>query len=135
MRAVSHVLLTLESIALLFVTAFAAVFLVGGSTRVWTSVWTGQQYSDALVWTALLSGLVAAWWLLLAYFYKGHAGARGAPAVVWVCAGLVALLAICDATFNEGPGFAIMFVPTFVHLAAEVWVWPPATVLRTMREG
>ena len=134
-RRISHLLLTLEAIVLVFLTVLAGVFLLGGSTRVWTAVWAEQQYSDALLWTVVLFSLVAAWWLLLAYFYRGHSGARRAPAIVWVYAGLVALLALLDAAFNEGPGPAIMFVPTFVHLSAEVWVWPPNTSLECTREG
>src|SRR5688572_22073277 len=134
MRRVSHILLTLESIALVFLTALASVFLLGGSGSVWMSVWTGQGYVDALVWTAVLASLVAAWWLLLAYFYLGHRGARSVPAVVWVYAGVIAALALCDAALSsEGPGPAILFVPTFVHLSAEVWMWPPNTSLERTR--
>src|SRR3982751_6839470 len=86
-RRISHLLLMLEAIFLVFLTVIAGVFLLGGSSRVWTTAWTHRQYSDALAWTAVLFGLVAAWWLLLAYFYQGHSGARRAPALVWVYAG------------------------------------------------
>lgn len=136
MRRVSHILLTLQAIALVFLTVIAAAFWIGGAGSVWKSVWTGQGYLDALVWTVVFLSLAAAWWLLLAYFYRGHKGARSVPAIVWVFAGLVALLALWEATLSGlGPGPAILFVPTFVHLSAEVWVWPPNASFKRTREG
>ena len=136
MRRFSHILLTLEAIALVFLSVLAGVFLLGGSDGVWMAALTGQRYFDALMWSAVFLSLVAAWWLLLAYFYRGHRGARRVHAAVWVFAGFVALLAVWEATLSgEGPGPAILFVPTFVHLLAEVWVWPPNTSLERTREG
>jgi hypothetical protein len=136
LRRVSHFLLTLEAIVLVFLTVIAGVFLLGGSGRVWMSAWTDQRYFDALMWMGIFLSLVAAWWLLLAYFYRGHRGARRVPAAVWIFAGLIALVALWEAALSgEGPGPAILFVPTFVHLSAEVWVWPPNTSLERTREG
>ena len=134
MRSVSHILLTLEAIVLVFLTVLAALVLVGGSGLVWMSAWNDHQYLDALMWTIMFLSLVAAWWLLLAYFYQGHRGARRVPAAIWVFAGIIALLALWGAAVS-GPSPAILFVPTFVHLAAEVWVWPPNTSLERTREG
>jgi hypothetical protein len=135
MRRLSHFLLTVEAIALVFLTVIACAFLLGGSTYVWTRAWVGHGYVDALTWTAILLALVAAWWLLLAYFYQGHRGAQQVPAAVWIFAGVVALLALWEATMSgTGPGPAILFVPTFVHLSAEVWLWPPNTSLERTRE-
>ena len=134
MRSVSHVLLTLEAIVLVFLTVIAGSVLLGGSGLVWVSAWKDQRYFDALMWTIMFLSLVAAWWLLLAYFYQGHRGARRVPAAIWVFAGIIALLALWDAVVS-GPSPAILFVPTFVHLSAEVWVWPPNTSLERTREG
>jgi hypothetical protein len=134
LRSVSHVLLTLEAIVLVFLTVIAGLVLLGGSGIVWMSVWNDQRYSDAFMWVIMLLSLVAAWWLLLAYFYLGHKGARRVPAAIWVFAGIIALLALWDAVVS-GPGPAILFVPTLVHLSAEVWVWPPNNSLERTREG
>jgi hypothetical protein len=126
MRRVSHLLLILEAIALVVLTVVAGAFLLGGSGSVWMSALSGEGYIDAAIWTIVLLSLVAAWWLLLAYFYGGHRAAQGVPGVIWVFAGLVALLALSEAALSdEGSGPAILFVPTFLHLSAEVWVWPP----------
>jgi hypothetical protein len=135
MRRISHILLTFEAILLAFLTVIASAFMLGGSTVVWTTAWNDRHYTDVLLWTGVLFSLVAAWWLLLAYFYRGHAGARRVPGVVWAYSGLVALLALWDAASSEVPSPAIMFVPTFVHLSAEVWVWPPNTSFERTREG
>jgi hypothetical protein len=135
MRRVSHLLLTLEAIALVVLTVIAGAFLLAGSGSVWMSALTGEGYVDALVWTIALLSLAAAWWLLLAYFYGGHKAAQGVPVVIWVFAGLVALLALSEpALSGEGFGFAILFVPTFLHLSAEVWVWPPDTAFERTPE-
>jgi len=134
MRRLSHVLLTLEAIFLVFLTVLAGVFLLGGSFSVWVTAWNDQRYFDALAWTAILLSLVSAWWLLLAYFYAGHWGARRVPAAVWVFAGLIALLALSDAVLTGAPSPAILFVPTLVHLSMEVWVWPPNNSLERTRE-
>jgi hypothetical protein len=64
MRRLSHFLLTMEAIALIFLTVIASAFLLGGSAHVWTTAWAGQGYVDALTWTAMLLSLVAAWWQL-----------------------------------------------------------------------
>ena len=94
MRRISHILLTLEAIVLLFLTVIACVILLGSSTLVWASAWNDRHSNDVLVWTGALFSLVAAWWLLLAYIYLGHSGARRVPVIIWVYAGLVALLAL-----------------------------------------
>src|SRR5690349_13808007 len=133
MRRISHILLMLEAIFLVFLTVIAGAMLLGGSTLVWTAAWTERHYIDALVWTGALLGLVAAWWLLLAYFYRGHSGAQGVPTVVWAYAGLMALLALWGVASKEAPSPAIMFVPTFIHLSAEVWVWPPNPLFERTR--
>jgi hypothetical protein len=127
-RSLSHFLLLLEAIALLLLTVFGGVFLLGGAASVWEAAWNGQGHSDALTWIAILGALVAAWWLLLAYFYRGHRGARRVPIVVWIYAAIAGLVAIWEAAASPLlPGPAILFVPTFIHLSAEVWLWPPAT--------
>ena len=135
MRRLSHILLTLEAIVLLFLTVIACVFLLGGSTLVWASAWNDGRFTDMLVWTGALFSLLAAWWLLLAYFYLGHSGARKVPVLVWVYAGLVALLALWDGASSGAPHPAVMFAATFVHLSVEVWVWPPNTSFERTREG
>jgi hypothetical protein len=135
MRRLSHLLLTLEAIALVVLTVIAGAFLLAGSGSVWMSALTGEGYVDALVWTIALLSLAAAWWLLLAYFYGGHKAAQRVPVVIWVFAGLVALLALSEpALSGEGFGFTILFVPTFLHLSAEVWVWPPDTAFERTPE-
>src|SRR5688500_11478468 len=130
MRRLSHFLLTMEAIALIFLTVIASPFLLGGSAHVWTTAWAGQGYVDALTWSAMLLSLMAAWWLWLAYFYQRHRGSRQVPPAVWLFAGLVALLALWEATVSgTGSCPAVLFVPTFLHLSAEVWLWPPNTSL------
>lgn len=126
MRRFSHILLTLEAIALVLLTVLACVFLLGGSVHVWATALAGRGYVDALTWSAMLLSLSAAWWLLLAYFYRGHRGARQVPVAVWTFAGLIASVTLWDAAASgTGPSPAILFVATFLHLSAEVWLWPP----------
>src|SRR5687767_1590028 len=108
MRNLSHLLLTIEAIVLVFLTVLAGILLLGGSVSVWESAWADQQYFDVLAWTFILLSLLAAWWLLLAYFYRGHSGARRVPVAVWVFAGLVALLALAEAAFTGAPNPAIL---------------------------
>ena len=81
MRRISHILLILEAIILVFFTFLGGVLLLGVSGHVWTSTWAEWNFFDALTWTAML---------LMQAFAAG-----------------------------------ILFVPTFLHLSAEVWLWPP----------
>lgn len=140
MRRLSFVLLTIEAILLVFPTLLGAVLLVGTSGLAWKGVLDGSGIPDALIWIALLLSLIAAWWLLLAYFYAGPQGARRVPVSIWVFAGLVALLASLEFTVGgeHSPlqGFAVgaLFVPTFLHLVGEVWVWRPNTSPERARE-
>jgi hypothetical protein len=140
-RRLSFVLLTIEAIALVFPTFLGAVFLVGTSSLAWKGVWDGSGIFDALIWVALFLSLVAAWWLLLAYFYIGSRGARRVPVPIWVFAGLVALLASLEFTVGgensplRGLAVGFLFVPTFLHLVGEVWVWRPNTSPERTRDG
>jgi hypothetical protein len=139
-RRLSFVLLNIEAIVLVFPTVWGAVFLVGSSGLVWEGVWTGGDILGALVWVALVFSLVAAWWLLLAYFYRGSEGASRVPAPIWIVAGLVALLASfeCAVGGEESPlqvlAVGVIFVPTFLHLVGEVWVWRPNKSLERTRD-
>jgi hypothetical protein len=134
-RRLSFVLLTIEAVVLVFPTLLGVVLLVGTSSLAWKGVWDGSGLFDALIWIALLFSLVAAWWLLLAYFYTGPQGARRVPAPVWVFAGLVALLASLEFSVGgedsplQGLAVGVLFVPTFLHLVGEVWVWRSNTSL------
>jgi len=106
---------------------------------------TIETYEDALgiygalIWVALLLSLVAAWWLLLAYFYKGPKGASQVPVPVWIFAGVVALLASLEFAVGgddsplQGLAVGVLFVPTFLHLVGEVWVWRPNKSLERTR--
>ena len=141
MRRLSFVLLTIEAIALVFPTFLGAVLLVGTSSLAWKGVWGGSEIFDALMWVALLLSLVAVWWLLLAYFYTGPQGARRVPSPIWVFAGLVALLASLEFIVGSeksplrGLAVGVLFVPTFLHLVGEVWVWRANSSLERMRGG
>lgn len=129
LRQLSFILLTIEAIALVFPTFLGLLFLIGTSGLAWKGLWTGSDVLDALVWLALLCSLVAAWWLLLAYFYIGPRRARRVPAPIWIFAGLVALLASFEFALGgddsplQGLAPGVLFVPTFLHLVGEVWVW------------
>ena len=131
MRRLSFVLLSIEAIVLVFPTLLGVLFLVGTSGLAWQGAWSGAAISEALIWIVLLFALVAAWWLLLAYFYTGPDGAARVPLPIWIFAGLVAVLASLEVVAGgEGsPLFGleagVIFVPTFLHLVAEVWVWRP----------
>jgi hypothetical protein len=140
MRRLSHVLLTIEAIALVFPTFLGGVFIVGAGENIWTDLWARGQAGGALWWSIMLLALVAAWWLLLAYFYVGPQGARRVPLVVWLFAALVALLSLLEAAVGGensplyGLAPCVLFVPTFLHLVGEVWLWPRSASLERVRE-
>src|SRR4051812_14651256 len=141
MRRFSFVLLTIEAIALVFPTLLGFMLLIGTSGLAWEGALAGSGIFDALVWIAFLLSLVAAWLLLLAYFYAGPQGARRVPAPVWLFATLVALLASLEFAVGgensplQGLAVGVLFVPTFLHLVGEVWVWRPDISLERTREG
>lgn len=126
-RRVSLVLLTLEAILLFFPSAMAAAFLVAWSAPVWAAT-AGGHVLDALLWLALILALMAAWWLLLAFLYGGGRGARAVPRIVWLFAAIVALVSVWSWVLAAEDSLwkaltpAVIFVPTFLHLAAEVWL-------------
>lgn len=129
MKQLSAVLLRIEAIILVFPTFLGVMFLIGTSGLAWGS----GKIIDPLMWTLVLLALVAAWWLILTYIYAGQQAAREAPAVIWLFAALVTLLAFLEVVvgFGDSPLQAlapgIVFVPTFVHLSAEVWLRRPNT--------
>src|SRR5690348_8495970 len=94
LRTLSHVLLSLEAVALVFLTVLGGVFLLGASGEVWSGSWADWDLVGAMIWISMVLSLVCAWWLLLAYFYCGHQGARRVPAIVWVFTTLIALCAV-----------------------------------------
>jgi hypothetical protein len=140
-RRLSHVLLTIEAIILVFPTFLAAMVLFAGSFSVWADLWTHGRIFDAFAWTVMFLSLVAAWWLLLTYFYGGQQAARDVPAAVWIFAALISILSsigfVSDADSSVikafSPGF--LFVPTFIHLSLEVWIFRPDTSRELTRES
>jgi hypothetical protein len=126
-RRLSFVLLTVQAVALVFPTLLCGIFLLGGVGSVWTDALNDGNVFDLALWLMVLLALVSAWWLLLAFFYGGHEAARAVPTAVWVFAALISLSAVLAFSMETHlvalevlePG--VLFVPTFVHLSAEVW--------------
>jgi len=141
LRQFSFFLLTVETVVLVFPTCLGVVVLLAAGGLVWNALWASSEIFGALVWLALVFSLVAAWWLLLAYFYKGPQGARRVPIAVWAYAALIAILASVEVAFGgensplQGLGVGFLFVPTFLHLVGEVWVWGPNSSTRGNSQG
>lgn len=130
-RRLSFILLRIEAIILVFPSVLGGIVLLATAELMWRGLWTRGEVVEALMWMLMLLGLVAAWWLLLRYFYAGQRAARDAPVAVWIFAALIALLSLIGfASDNEDSPLkflssGMLFLPTLVHLSGEVWLMRP----------
>jgi hypothetical protein len=134
-RRLSFVLLRIEAILLVFPTVLGGTVLLGTAELMWRGLWNRGEVVEALMWALMLLGMVAEWWLLLRYFYAGQRAAREVPAAIWIFAALIALLSLIGfATESDDSPLkflsaGMLFVPTLVHLSAEVWLMRPEDAL------
>jgi uncharacterized membrane protein YciS (DUF1049 family) len=128
-RTVSRYILSAESILLAYL-SFLGLLLVGGSVIPFaTGSFTSEHFVEALVGCVILTGLVVGWRLMGTFLLKGQVAARRVPRSWWVAAGLIGLISILAFVGNlvnsdtplEPLRLGVLFLPSYLHLACEVW--------------
>ena len=127
MERLSKFVLCLEAVALVY---FTAVALFG----VYTVATRGAPIAAATAAASLLC-LFSGWRLLIAFLFGGRLTARSAWRGWWYASSFGAAAAVCAllvlaATGLSSPtggllillAYGAIFVPTFLHLSAEVWL-------------
>lgn len=141
METLSKAALGLQALALAYPAFLGVVLAVGAIAPFATGSLTADHVADAAAGAAILVGLVSGYYLLLRFFIRGRALTRTAKKW-WFAATTVAAASAVIATLYwaanistthggtyfmpVGAGFGVLgygqlFLPSFVHLAAEVW--------------
>jgi hypothetical protein len=141
MEFASKFLLWLEAVVLVCGTALAGSGLYLIVESVMAAGLTPDSALRSLTVVIALVGLISGWRLLIAFLFGDRSIARGVRRGWWYSATAVAIAAVASlmaslvvyrtetdlvANFilESGLGvlaFGVLFVPTYLHLAAEVW--------------
>jgi hypothetical protein len=120
-------LLVVEAFVLIYPTVLGVVLIIGSVAPVASGSFTVEHFADATTGIIVLLCLGAAWWLLFRFLRGGSTAARR-PKLVWgllsfvALASTVAFFATSDASNLALLRHGILYVPTFLHLSAEVWL-------------
>jgi hypothetical protein len=131
MRKASRYLLVAEATLLSVPTAFGLIFLYEYFASAVTSTSGTASLSFTAAAVLVLLGLSSFWRLLVSYLAKGAPAARRVSRAWWLIAALMAVISVlaffAGSHFRGAPwlvvGLGILFLPTYAHLTAEVWMW------------
>ena len=139
----SKLLLGLEALVLAYPTGLGLLMMAGAIAPAATGSLTFEHTIDAVAGIATVAGLLCGWWLVLTFMLRGRAAARGVSRWWWIVATFVAVLAVAISALYEASrvatthgnntfapvgstigllGYGILFVPSYLHLSAEVWL-------------
>lgn len=139
----SKVLLGLEALMLAYPTWLGFLMMLGAIAPAATGSISAEHVVDAFTGVTTISGLVVGWRLVLTFLFRGRSAARAVSKWWWVVATVVALAALTVGGLYEasrlaathgfnvfGPvgstiavlGYGVIFVPSYLHLSAEVWL-------------
>jgi hypothetical protein len=133
-KRLSRCLFTLEAVPLAYLTFLALLLIAGFVLPAVTGTWRPPYLADAMVGVTILLGLVCAWRLAISFIFFGNGAARQLSRWWWGIASAFALASVAIATHSwvMGPemtsssfgmiGYGALFVPSYIHLAAEVWL-------------
>jgi hypothetical protein len=136
LERISKFVFALEALLLAYLT-FLGLLLVGGSiVPVALGSWTREHVLEAAIGAAVLMGLVCGWRLAFAFLFGGRLKARLVAKPWWAISSAIAVgstlagvLSVAETQSNvvsASPlgilGYGVLFVPSFLHLSAEVWL-------------
>jgi hypothetical protein len=122
-RASANVL-TIEALVLVYPTFLGALMILGAILPALTGAHARGDLMNALAGLIILIGLVSGWRLLIGFLISGAAHTRRAR-YWWYAATIVAVLATLSFAFRptgEPLGYGVLFLPSYAHLCAEVWL-------------
>jgi hypothetical protein len=142
MEFASQFLLWLEAVVLVYCTASAGTGLYLLVASFGPAGITTAPLIRGITIVMALAGLISGWRLLIAFLFGNRLTARGVWRGWWYAASTAASAAVAslialviaywsatdvsaDLIFGSGLGFlavGIVFLPTYLHLAAEVWL-------------
>ena len=133
---VSKFLLGFEALVLIYPTLLGLVLAAGSLAPVVTGSWTIDHFVDVAAGAATLLGLICGWRLALSFLVKGREKTRALGRPWWAAASAFAFASALiwalswhsthsfltlDSPFSI-LGYGVLFVPSFIHLSAEVWL-------------
>lgn len=145
-RFVSKLALTLEALALAYPTWMGILMAFGAIAPFASGSLTAEHFEDAATGILMISGLLCGWFLAITFLLRGRVSARQTSRWWWIVAMLVALAALIVYALYEASristvhgfggfapvgstfgvlGYGVMFVPSYIHLSAEVWLRAP----------
>jgi len=141
MERVSKAVLGLEALALAYPTFLGLVLSIGAIAPFATGGLNAEHAAGAAAGMLIVGGLVSGWYLVLRFFTKGHTSTR--TATTWWATAIAAAAAsvivaglywVANISATHGGayfmpvgagfgilGYGVLFVPSFLHLALEVW--------------
>jgi hypothetical protein len=119
-----------EAVLLIYPTFEGLLLVLGAVLPALAGAHKGQDFIEALLGLGMLFGLVVGWLLLGTYVFRGRDAARRMHRPWWISASAVAatcLIAfVLRLAYGDGwwetMGLGIFFLPTYVHLTADVWL-------------
>jgi len=141
MERASKIALGLEALVLAYPTFLGLVLSIGAIAPFATGSITTEHALDAAAGIVIVMGLASGWYLLLKFLIKGRDTSRSATkwwltaATVSTISTVIALLYwAANLTVTHGGtyfmpvgasfgvlGYGVLFLPSFLHLSAEVW--------------
>jgi len=130
----SKLALILESLVLVYPTVMGVLFFAGVlEPTAAVTIRSPNPWSAAESLFVIL-GLGAGWYVLIVFLVRGHYAARRIPSAIWLSLAGIAVVSIVAFIFRWPLlaifGLGILFVPTFIHLSAEVWLRTPPNIRR-----
>jgi hypothetical protein len=126
-------LLCIEAVILGVVTFFCFIMSLNVLSAALTGSLGPADLPLALMFFCMLGLLMVGWYMLSRRLFYGPLALRKVSRLWWLAATFGVLLGIIGFVFMFTNAKVAMFsmamwgVPTFVHLALETWVWPPAS--------
>ena len=137
MKRLSRYLFIFEALLLAFPSILGLLLVVGSLAPVLTGVsgiLRNPHLPDAGIGLVILLGLICAWRLALSFIFSGSLATRNLSLWWWVTASAFAVASVALVAYSRFTGsdpetspwalfgYGALFVPSYLHLAAEVWL-------------